>query len=131
MLLDTNVLSELMKARPASQVLGWLDRQPHGDLYTGAITRAEIELGIALPPRGRQRDGLARAARRCSRTTSPAPYWRSTTKLQCTMPGGIRVRLAGGIRVRSGSGSGLDPGQACAIDPDPGQIRVRLALLYF
>jgi hypothetical protein len=62
-LLDTNVLSELMKARPATQVLAWLDRQPRGDLFTSAITRAEIELGIALLPEGKQRDGLAVAAR--------------------------------------------------------------------
>jgi predicted nucleic acid-binding protein len=62
-LLDTNVLSELMKARPATRVLAWLDRQPRGDLYTSAITRAEIELGIALLAPGRQRDGLTAAAR--------------------------------------------------------------------
>jgi predicted nucleic acid-binding protein len=61
-LLDTNVVSELMKARPDENVLGWLDRQPRSDLFTSAITRAEIELGIALLPKGKRQEALASAA---------------------------------------------------------------------
>jgi predicted nucleic acid-binding protein len=61
-LLDTNVISELMKAQPDAHVLGWLDRQSRGDIFTSAITQAEIELGIALLPKGRRRDALANAA---------------------------------------------------------------------
>jgi predicted nucleic acid-binding protein len=61
-LLDTNIVSELMKARPDENVLGWLDRQPRSDLFTSAITHAEIELGIALLPNGRRREALASAA---------------------------------------------------------------------
>lgn len=61
-LLDTNVLSELMRPRPDPTVMDWFaDRT--GDLfYVTAITRAEILLGIALLPAGRRRDFLAAAA---------------------------------------------------------------------
>ncbi len=61
-LLDTNVVSELMKPQSETKVLVWLDRQADGELFTSAITRAEIELGIALLPEGKRRDALASAA---------------------------------------------------------------------
>jgi len=63
-LLDTNVLSELMRREPAPAVLAWVDAQPQDDLYISAITRAEIELGVALLPKGRRRQGLSAAAMR-------------------------------------------------------------------
>jgi toxin FitB len=61
-LLDTNVVSELMKAQPDSQVLAWLDAQSAAHIYTSAITLAEIELGIALLPDGKRKDALTAAA---------------------------------------------------------------------
>ncbi|WP_367026081.1 type II toxin-antitoxin system VapC family toxin [Methylococcus sp. ANG] len=61
-LVDTNVVSELMKAKPDAIVLGWLDGQSRSDLFTSAITQAEIELGIALLPDGKRRAALASAA---------------------------------------------------------------------
>ena len=61
-LLDTNVLSELMRAEPDAGVLAWFEQQQAAVLYTTAITRAEILLGIALLPAGRRREGLASAA---------------------------------------------------------------------
>jgi predicted nucleic acid-binding protein len=61
-LLDTNVVSELMKPRPEPAVLDWLDKQDEGTIFISAITRAEIELGIALLPEGKRREGLATAA---------------------------------------------------------------------
>jgi predicted nucleic acid-binding protein len=45
-LLDTNVLSEFMRPRPLASVVSWLDEQPAGEVYTSAISRAEIELGL-------------------------------------------------------------------------------------
>ena len=63
-LLDSNVLSELMRQVPAPPVLTWLDLQPRDRLYISAITRAEIELGIALLPEGRRKEALAVAAGR-------------------------------------------------------------------
>lgn len=63
-LLDTNVLSELMRPQPATLVLGWFARQQEASFYTSAITRAEILLGIALLPAGQRRESLAHAAER-------------------------------------------------------------------
>lgn len=63
-LLDTNVLSELMRPKPAGEVLAWFDRQRNSTFFVCAITRAEIFLGIALLPAGKRRDGLATAAER-------------------------------------------------------------------
>lgn len=61
-LLDANVLSELMRAEPDTGVLAWFERQHDAVLYTTAITRAEILLGIALLPAGKRRESLAAAA---------------------------------------------------------------------
>jgi toxin FitB len=61
-LLDTNVLSELMRPAPSGSVLDWVNSQPAHSLFTSAITRAEIELGIALLPSGKRRTHLATQA---------------------------------------------------------------------
>ena len=47
-LLDTNVVSELMKAAPEPSVLAWIDAIPTATVFVSAITRAEILYGIAL-----------------------------------------------------------------------------------
>jgi predicted nucleic acid-binding protein len=61
-ILDTNVVSELMRAEPEPAVLSWL-RQNSGDsLYTTAVTVAEIRYGVARLPKGRRRDSLHQAA---------------------------------------------------------------------
>lgn len=63
-LLDTNVLSELMRPRPDARVVAWFaDRADTGFLIT-AITRAEIMLGIELLPPGRRKEALVEAATR-------------------------------------------------------------------
>jgi predicted nucleic acid-binding protein len=61
-LLDTNVLSELMRPQPAVEVLDWFARQQDVSFFVSAVTRAEILLGIALLPDGKRRDKLAAAA---------------------------------------------------------------------
>ena len=61
-LLDTNVLSELMRPKPAAEVLDWFNQQQNARYFVSAITRAEILLGIALLPAGKRRDSLALAA---------------------------------------------------------------------
>jgi len=60
--LDTNVISELMRAEPHAGVLAWVAAQPRALLYTTHITRAEILYGIAALPEGRRRTALAAAA---------------------------------------------------------------------
>jgi predicted nucleic acid-binding protein len=61
-LLDTNVLSELMRVEVSKQVIAWLDLQIASNLFISAITRAEIELGLCLLPNGKRKDQLMQAA---------------------------------------------------------------------
>lgn len=63
-ILDTNVLSELMRVQPAPMVMEWFTRQAGVTFYITAITQAEILLGIALLPAGKRRDALANAAKK-------------------------------------------------------------------
>jgi predicted nucleic acid-binding protein len=62
-LLDANVLSELMKAAPDAGVVAWVDEQPTRTLFISAITRAEIEWGIALLPEGQRKQAIEAAAK--------------------------------------------------------------------
>lgn len=61
-LIDTNVLSELMRENPAPQVLAWFASQNANLMQTSAITHAEILAGIALLPAGKRREAMAHAA---------------------------------------------------------------------
>ena len=58
-LLDTNVLSELMRPRPGPGVEHWMAAQPDSSLFISAITEAELRYGVALLPPGKRRAGLA------------------------------------------------------------------------
>ncbi|MCA9973084.1 MAG: type II toxin-antitoxin system VapC family toxin [Anaerolineales bacterium] len=62
-LLDTNVLSELMRPQPNAAVVRWVDDQLTSTLFTSAVTRAEIELGLALLPDSRRKQTLTMLAR--------------------------------------------------------------------
>lgn len=59
---DTNVVAELMRASPTPVVLAWLRRQVTAELFTTAITVAEVRYGIARLPAGRHRSDLQAAA---------------------------------------------------------------------
>lgn len=61
-LLDTNVLSELMRAKPAPEVLAWVDAQSSRELFISAITVAEILYGIARMSDGKRKQGLLELA---------------------------------------------------------------------
>jgi predicted nucleic acid-binding protein len=56
--LDTNVVSELMKPRPSQAVDLWLGRHFEMDLFTTVITQVEIFIGIEIAGKGRRRDEL-------------------------------------------------------------------------
>ena len=62
--LDTSVVSELMRERPNPDVLAWLDNQLTDNLSVTAVTEAEIRTGIAIMPEGERQSGLANAAER-------------------------------------------------------------------
>ena len=60
--LDTNVLSELMRPTPSARVVAWIAEQPAADLFTTAITEAEIFYGVELLGKSKRRDALLAAA---------------------------------------------------------------------
>lgn len=60
-LLDTNVLSELLRAKPSPVVLAWFASRPPESLFVSAITQAEMMLGVRLLPAGRRRVALENA----------------------------------------------------------------------
>jgi predicted nucleic acid-binding protein len=60
--LDTNVVSELMRHSPDPAVLAWLRQNPGKDLFTTAVTVAEVRYGIARLPEGERRRTLRQAA---------------------------------------------------------------------
>ena len=60
-LLDTNVVSELLRPSPNSAVEGWVARREAADLLFSAVGEAELRYGVALLPAGRRRDALASA----------------------------------------------------------------------
>ncbi|WP_250289864.1 type II toxin-antitoxin system VapC family toxin [Frankia sp. CiP1_Cm_nod1] len=62
--LDTNVVSELMRARADPGVVAWVDSQPADEIYLTAVTLAELRYGIARLPEGRRRTDLADRLRR-------------------------------------------------------------------
>ena len=63
-LLDTCVISELVKGRPAARVIAWIDTQREADLYLSVITIGEIEEGVAALPDGEKRTQLLTWVRR-------------------------------------------------------------------
>jgi predicted nucleic acid-binding protein len=62
--LDTNVLSALMRTEPEAAVLGWLDRQAPDAIWITAVTVFEVRMGLALLPAGRRRRALETAFER-------------------------------------------------------------------
>ena len=60
-ILDTNVLSALMRQAPEALVVAWLDRQPAESVWITSITLFEARLGLALLPKGRRRQTLETA----------------------------------------------------------------------
>ena len=60
--LDTNVISELMRSQPHPAVTAWVAAQSRGSLYTTSVNEAELFYGISAMPEGRRRAGLAAGA---------------------------------------------------------------------
>jgi predicted nucleic acid-binding protein len=61
-ILDTNVVSELMRPEPAPQVAEWVRRRDRRELRMTSITLAEIRYGIARLPDGRRKQTLVDTA---------------------------------------------------------------------
>ncbi len=57
-LLDTNIISNVVKPRPSASLLAWWAEQHDEDLFIASLTVAEIRRGILEKPRGKKRDAL-------------------------------------------------------------------------
>ena len=62
-LLDTNVLSEILRTSPDPAVLEWFSKQRDDELHVSAVTQAEMLLGVRLLPQGKRRQRLDDAMR--------------------------------------------------------------------
>ena len=60
-ILDTNVVSALMRKAPDAAVVTWLDRQPAESVWITSVTLFETRLGLALLPEGKRRLDLITA----------------------------------------------------------------------
>ncbi len=58
-ILDTNVLSALMRNVPDQSVASWMDCQPRGSIWTNSITILEIRTGLQVMPAGKKRASLS------------------------------------------------------------------------
>ncbi len=56
--LDTNVVSELMRKAPEPRVVSWVDRFSVSDVLVTAVTAAELKYGVARLPKGRRKREL-------------------------------------------------------------------------
>lgn len=60
-LVDTNVISEMMKPTPLAKVVSWIDQQQAAHLFITTISIAEIAYGIRVLPEGSRRNALEEA----------------------------------------------------------------------
>jgi hypothetical protein len=59
--LDTNVISALMRKEPEKPVVRWLDAQPAASVWITSITVMEIRFGLLSMPHGRRQDALLKS----------------------------------------------------------------------
>jgi predicted nucleic acid-binding protein len=57
-LLDTNIISNVVKTQPSAALIGWMAAQRDDDLFIASLTIAEIRRGILEKPRGKKREAL-------------------------------------------------------------------------
>ena len=57
-IIDTNVLSALMRSEPDAAVVAWLDGQPAESIWLTSVSLFECRFGLALMPRGKRRRAL-------------------------------------------------------------------------
>jgi len=57
-ILDTNVISALMRPSPEADVVRWLNHQPRPSLWTTSVTIFEIEFGLRTMPAGRRQSAM-------------------------------------------------------------------------
>ena len=68
LILDTNVVSELMRPAPDPAIASWVAERATSSLFLTAVTEAELRFGLAVMPSGKRRDGLATGLERMLET---------------------------------------------------------------
>ena len=67
-ILDTGVLSALMRQTPDQKVVAWLDRQPRTSIWISSVTVLEVRFGLQIIPAGKRRSALIEAFEMALRT---------------------------------------------------------------
>jgi len=60
-ILDTNIISELVRPQPNPGVVDWINARATTSLYTTSITKAELYFGIGIMSEGKRKQGLQQA----------------------------------------------------------------------
>jgi predicted nucleic acid-binding protein len=60
-ILDTDVISALMRETPDRQIVAWLDAQPRTSVWSTSVTVMEIQFGLQVMPPGKRRSALENA----------------------------------------------------------------------
>ncbi len=108
-LLDTNIVSEIMRPQPDATVIGWLNRQYTPDLYISSITIAEISFGLGVLPDGQRRQALQQRFER---------FLKKAFRYRVLGFGEEEARIYGNIMARSrlaGRSMSIPDGQIAAI----------------
>lgn len=108
-LLDTNVLSELMRPMPDAKVVRWLDAWPEWEVWISAVTVAEIRLGISLLPGGKRKELLLDIAEQMFQEDFPD----RCLPFDCHAAGEYALIVA--ARTRQGYPISVEDGQIAAI----------------
>ena len=64
LVIDTNIVSELMRPVPTPSVAAWIAERDAAEMYLTAVSEAELRFGVAILPAGKRRDALDAAMRR-------------------------------------------------------------------
>ena len=67
-ILDTDVVSELMRPAPDPAIASWVAERATSSLFLTAVTEVELRFGLAVMPLGKRRDGLAAGFERMMKT---------------------------------------------------------------
>ncbi len=92
--LDTNIISEMMRPGPHPDVINWIAGHWGGVLYTTTITEAELLYGIARLPEGRRRNGLLRETISFLKNDLAGrilPFDRDAATAYATIASGLRI----------------------------------------
>jgi toxin FitB len=60
-ILDTDVISALMRVTPDKRIVAWLDKQPRTSVWSTSVTVMEIQFGLQIMPPGKRRSTLQNA----------------------------------------------------------------------